>query len=1140
VFGGIGDDSLTGGAGDDRLVGGDGDDLLDGGHGSNRLIGGAGADTYLVQANPGGSASRFAEYTVIDSLDRSSTVRFGAGIAPTDLHMQFFGPTTLMSVGRQVLILENGGSGDLVDRFEFVSGEVFTYQQIKTLFMQPPTSIVGSAGADLLQGTSGKDELRADAGDDELYAGAGKDSLDGGPGADIMAGGAGSDEYYVDHAADQVVETAGAGYDFVFSSLDYTLPAHVEGLELSGSDPLAGSGNELGNYIAGNSADNLLIGGAGDDWIHGGGGLDVIRGGEGDDELEGLFQVFGGAGNDRIVTSTYISNGGPPIYELVGGPGDDVYQITQPQHMWGLASVVEEADEGEDSVILRADVMMLSNGLPDNVENLRYEFSGDLWFGSDEVLLVGNALNNRIEIGKPNPGSRPELRGLDGDDVLIGSPLDESGTTDGGLFGGDGNDVLYGKGGDDRLEGGAGDDLLVGGSGSDLLIGGAGADTYVFALGDSDVSSGGSIIDDQDGSSVIKFGSGIVPQDLAFEVQGSDLKISYAAEDAFVLKGGGGYDQVAGYAFASGSFFTQQELDRLLNGNVKPVLASGMPDISAFEGRPQSHILPTDLFIDPEGGPLTYSLVAEDGGQLPSWLTFDAVSRSFDVAAHDGDAGNYALRVMATDDQGATASIQFGLAIGNVDFNNGTDNDDVLKGGSGRDNLSSGAGDDRLYANAGDDWVLAGDGADILFGGPGDDSLFGGAGNDVLKGQAGADEMSGGKGDDKLYGRDDNDRLFGDEGNDVLDGQGGDDALAGGPGDDRYYIDSAGDTLIEDPAAGFDRVYSQVNHHLGSHFEDLILRGIGDIAGSGNTLDNQLYGNAGNNSLSGGAGDDRLYGRGGDDRLLGGAGNDVLKGEAGTDLLIGGEGDDRYFLHNDTDLATELEGEGWDRIYSFVDHTLGSHFEELTLQGDQALDGIGNDADNRLSGNSAGNKLQGGAGDDIVLGRDGADRLFGGQGSDRMYGGGGDDLIVGGTGDDRFEGGAGDDTYRIARGDGSDRIRNGIGGDSGDDDTVMFDSGIAPDQIWFSRSGDDLLAQLLGSGDQVRMVAWYTQEAARVDQLVCDHGELIQADQVEQLVNAVAGFGVEQAPVVMLTPDQQTAYSSMVTTYWGTVNGATT
>ena len=91
-----------------------------------------------------------------------------------------------------------------------------------------------------------------------------------------------------------------------------------------------------------------------------------------------------------------------------------------------------------------------------------------------------------------------------------------------------------------------------------------------------------------------------------------------------------------------------------------------------------------------------------------------------------------------------------------------------------------------------------------------------------------------------------------------------------------------------------------------------------------------------------------------------------------------------------------------------------------------------------------------------------------------------------------------------------------------------------PEDLWFSRSGNDLHAQLLGTADQVRVLGWYADKAARVTHLSTSRGDLIAADQVEQLVQAIAGFGVEPAAVIALTPEQQTNYSAMVTAYWGT------
>ena len=69
----------------------------------------------------------------------------------------------------------------------------------------------------------------------------------------------------------------------------------------------------------------------------------------------------------------------------------------------------------------------------------------------------------------------------------------------------------------------------------------------------------------------------------------------------------------------------------------------------------------------------------------------------------------------------------------------------------------------------------------------------------------------------------------------------------------------------------------------------------------GTTVNDTLFGTAGNDVIVGGDGDDTIDGRGGndvicgdsgDDRLFGGTGNDRLLGGAGKDTLFGNEGHD--------------------------------------------------------------------------------------------------------------------------------------------------------------------------------------------------------------------------------------------------------
>jgi trimeric autotransporter adhesin len=349
----------------------------------------------------------------------------------------------------------------------------------------------------------------------------------------------------------------------------------------------------------------------------------------------------------------------------------------------------------------------------------------------------------------------------------------------------------------------------------------------------------------------------------------------------------------------------------------------------------------------------------------------------------------------------------------------GNEGDDQLYGGSGLDVLDGGAGNDRLIGGfAGDtarDHLDGGAGNDELYGADGDDTLLGGAGNDLLSGGKNADRMAGGSGDDRyivdnaddaiveaagggidhvsarvstllkdnvenltldaaadaidgfgnaldnqivgngyanrLLGGEGNDHLLGMAGDDQLDGGSGLNTLAGGVGNDRYIVEDKGDTLVELAGQGVDTVESSIGYMLGDNVENLVLgAAAGSINATGNALDNTLTGNAGDNLLYGGA---------------------------GADAMRGGLGNDYYVIDQAGDSVTELAGEGFDTVQSFISTTLADNVERLVLDPSLlAIDGSGNALDNVLVGNAASNRLDGGAG------------------ADAMFGGGGDDVYV--------------------------------------------------------------------------------------------------------------------------------------------------
>ena len=173
------------------------------------------------------------------------------------------------------------------------------------------------------------------------------------------------------------------------------------------------------------------------------------------------------------------------------------------------------------------------------------------------------------------------------------------------------------------------------------------------------------------------------------------------------------------------------------------------------------------------------------------------------------------------------------------------------------------------------------------------------------------------------------------------------------------------------------------NDPLNGGDDDDILNGFGgnDTLNGGNGND-QLFGGDGDDLLNGGDGDDLLNGGDGDDLLNGGDGSDWLYGDSGSDTLNGGAGNDFYNEVDADDIINENSNAGIDTVYSIATLTLGANLENLYLEGEEAIDGTGNELDNIIEGNGGRNALYGGAGNDTLLGIDGGDFLDGGAGND--------------------------------------------------------------------------------------------------------------------------------------------------------------
>jgi Ca2+-binding RTX toxin-like protein len=128
----------------------------------------------------------------------------------------------------------------------------------------------------------------------ELIGNDGVNIIDGDTGADIMTGHGGNDIYLVDSAGDVIQEGSDGGFDTIYTSINYTLPANAERLAVNGftsTAPINLTGNSLANELIGNDGPNTF---------NGGGGADVVTGRGGGDAF--IFTVPPGSGNVVQIT----------------------------------------------------------------------------------------------------------------------------------------------------------------------------------------------------------------------------------------------------------------------------------------------------------------------------------------------------------------------------------------------------------------------------------------------------------------------------------------------------------------------------------------------------------------------------------------------------------------------------------------------------------------------------------------------------------------------------------------------------------------------------------------------------------------------------------------------------------------------
>jgi hypothetical protein len=98
--------------------------------------------------------------------------------------------------------------------------------------------------------------------------------------------------------------------------------------------------------------------------------------------------------------------------------------------------------------------------------------------------------------------------------------------------------------------------------------------------------------------------------------------------------------------------------------NDAPVLAVQTGSQNAIVGSAFSLVLPAGTFTDVDAGDtLTYTATAADGSPLPTWLAFNAATRTFSGTPAAANVGTLSIKASATDLGSLAASETFNLAV---------------------------------------------------------------------------------------------------------------------------------------------------------------------------------------------------------------------------------------------------------------------------------------------------------------------------------------------------------------------------------------------------------------------------------------------------------------------------------------------
>lgn len=650
-------DTFTGGNGDDTLYGYDGNDLLDGGAGNDILYGGTGDDTYVFGR---GYGHDFIFDQENSPSANSDVVRFKSDLAPSDVTASYQNGNILLTIvdpangSPDQLFMQNWAYPDQrIEEVQFADGTVWDSSYFASLFGAPSDAdnfFDGTSGNDTTDSMGGNDILFGNAGDDLLVGGAGSDQIYGGDGNDTLQGGTGPDFLNGGEGNDTYLFNSGDGQDFInYSDGQESV---VFGPGIAPSDLIVTRDYHAVTISIANTQDQITL----LDIVVNPGGMDIrfndgtvwskayvlqqatfippqgytYTGTAGDDQLygsEGADQLIGGTGND------YLSGGlGSDDYQI--NLGDGIDHISEESNPQDINSITFGEGINPDSLTLGLGSLLIkvgTTGQEVHIDNFGPQHAHqpgfiDLFHFADGITL---SLNQLLAKGF-------DISGSDGDDFLGGTSV---------------SDRISGFGGNDRLEGGGG------------------GDKYLFDLGFGQDT----IFDDglsTDAADEIVFGDGITADEVQLSRVNADLLLTVGnGDNSITVETFYNSDhQIEAVKFADGTVWDAAYIESFTSQvNQAPIVTNPVADQSVNRNNAIHFQIAANTFTDPDAGDtLSYSATLSDGSALPSWLSFNASTRTFDGTPHNGDVGGYSITLTATDSGNLSVSDTFDLTVINT------------------------------------------------------------------------------------------------------------------------------------------------------------------------------------------------------------------------------------------------------------------------------------------------------------------------------------------------------------------------------------------------------------------------------------------------------------------------------------------